>query len=261
MSDSLNGQWQRPSIRDLGTWFAAAGSRPATDGKRWLSWPWIASHREPKDLSDFTYSGPLCIPRQWDFQDDGTITQRVPDEVVHALYSMPNEYPKSLERAKPVVGKWKLTDGNTANSLDPSGGILKLADTPDNFYFEADVMLNSTDMEAHFLMSYKDDLERSIFQNRWACYYISLNPRENLIKLEDADAIARSLEILPIKLEPNRPIKLRVFRSGPILEVFVDNKAVLTHRLYRYNEGGLALEFIDGTGEFANIIIRRLAPI
>lgn len=251
VAESLKGPWRRPPIRDVGTPAAAAGSRPETDGERWINWPFAVSHQEPSDLSRFKYGGPLCVPRQWDFHGDGSITQRVPDEIIRFLHAMPDGGRKPLDEANPILGQWEMTDGNTARSLDPSGGILKLAGTPDNFYFEADVTLDNVDMEAHFLMNFQS--------NRWDCYNISLNPRENLVKLEDAKAWARLVEILPVKLEPNRPMKLRVFRSGPILEVFVDDRAVLTHRVHKYSAGDLALELADGTGAFSNIVIRQLA--
>jgi hypothetical protein len=62
-------------------------------------------------------------------------------------------------------------------------------------------------------------------------------------------------------LEPKRPIKLRIFHSGAILDVFIDDKTTLTQRLYQDRGGHMLLEFRDGPGVFAKNLIRRLEPL
>ena len=250
---TLAGPWERPPLASLGSMMAAAGSRPASDGKRWISWPFVFAVAEPKDLAPVNYGGPLCVPREWGFQADGRITQRVPDEVVRALHAEPAGG-KPLDKAEPGVGTWELAEGATASSSDPAGGILRLAGVPEDFYLEADLTLDRQDMEANVLLSYGGD--------RFACYCLSLSPREGLLKLRGTDPCEHlTLETLPLTLDISRPIKLRVFRSGSILEVFVGEEAVLTKRLYKYPGAGVGLEFRDGRGAFANLLVRRLAHV
>ncbi|NQU22554.1 MAG: GH32 C-terminal domain-containing protein [Candidatus Nealsonbacteria bacterium] len=255
VADSPSGPWRRAPIRDLDSRMAAAGSRPATDGTRWISFPFLVTPKEHNDLGSWGYGGELAVPRQWGFQEDGSITVRPADEIVRAVAGSPAGRRKPLEGARPLIGKWDLTEGRTARSSNNSGGTLLLTDTPANFYFQADVTLGSEDMDAHLLMNVKPDLTVG--------YQLSLHPRTDRATLRaisywDTD---RVLETAPVKIDAGRPFKLRVFRSGSIVEAFFDDKAVLTHRLFQHKDGTLALEFRDGPGAFSNILIRRLARI
>jgi len=250
---TLAGPWERPPLASLGTMMAAAGSRPASDGKRWISWPFVFAQTEASDTAPINYGGPLCVPREWVFREDGRIAQRVPVEVVNALHAGPAEG-LPLDKAEPVVGEWKLEGGVTARSTAPCGGILRLPNVPADFYLEADLALAKTDMEANVLLGYTGD--------RFNCYSLSILPRENLIKLRTTDPCEHlTLETLPLALDIGRPIKLRIFRSGSIFEVFIDEQAVLTKRLYRYAASGVGLELRDGGGSFSNLLVRRLAHV
>ncbi len=253
VADSINGPWQRPPIRDLGTMWGMAGSRPAFDGQRWISWAFLAKNSAPQDLAGIGYGGTLCVPREWTFQKDGGITQRVPDEVIAAIHAQSSGNRNPLEGAVPLVGRWQILEGEDAKSLDPTGGILRLADTPENFYFEADMTLDTIDMEAHVLLNYHND--------RFDCYSVSFSPRENVVRLRGTGPIDQTLETIPFPIDIRRPIKLRVFRSGLALEVFIDEKTVLTRRVYQHRGGNLALEFRDGLGSFTNQRICCLATL
>jgi len=260
IADSMAGPWRRPPIRDLGTMNPLAGSRPTTDGKRWISLPFLGRPQgtpELKELGIGDYDGgPLAVPRQWDFHDDGSITWRPADEILQAVHASPAGTRNPLDGAKTLAGQWELNGGHTARSLDTSGGTLLLPDPPTDFYLEADVTLASKHMDGHLLLNIDPGLTRG--------YQLSLHPDRDMVTLRGLsywDGInTRILETQSIRLEPNRPIKLRVFRSGPILEVFIDDKATLSHMLYQYNDGHMALEFRDGGGTFANIFTRGLAP-
>jgi len=70
--------------------------------------------------------------------------------------------------------------------------------------------------------------------------------------------IDRVLETAPASVEARRPVKLRLFRHGSILDVFVADRATLTHRLYSHRGGRLALEYCDTTGSVTNLLARRL---
>jgi beta-fructofuranosidase len=252
VADSLAGPWRRPPIRDLGSRMAAAGSRPASDGKRWISFPFVVTPKEPHELAPWGYGGPLAVPRQWDLLDNGTISLRPADEIVQAMHALPANPHGPLQGAEQLIGRWKLTGGHTAHSENPSGGTLLLKDVPANAYFETEVTLDTEDTEAHVLLSADPGLTRG--------YQLSLCPRTDLVRLRaisywDTD---RVLEAVSLSLEPQRPIKLRIFRSGTILDVFIDDRTTLTHRLYQYHEGHWLLEFRDGGGTFSSMKIRRL---
>jgi len=258
VADSLSGPWRRAPVRDLGTMNPLAGSRPATDGRRWISFPFIGipdGTPKEKELGIGNYKGgPLAVPRQWEFHADGSITLRPADEVIQAMHAAPGGDREPLDGARSRVGRWELPEERTARSLDPLGGTLVLPDPPLDFYFEADVSFASEETDVHLLMNSDPGLTRG--------YQLSLHPDRDLATLRPLsywDGVStRVLETQSVKLVPNRPVKLRVFRSGPILECFIDDRATLTHLLYRHNGGNLALEFRDGCGTFSDVFIRRL---
>jgi beta-fructofuranosidase len=253
VADSLAGPWRRPPVRDLGTIFSAAGSRPASDGRRWVSFPFIVNVEGQTDLGQWGHGGPLAVPRQWDFLDDGSITQRPAEEIVAAMNAPAVDGSRApLEKAKTLVGQWDLAGGTAARSSNPNGGTLLLGDSPENFYLEADVILDAEDAEFHLLLNTGPDLLRG--------YQLSLRPRLDAADLRPISKwdIDRVLETLPVPLETKRAIKLRVFRHGSILDAFIADRATLTHRLYSHRGGQAALEFRDTSGAVSNLLVRRL---
>ena len=239
-AESLSGPWRRPSIRDLGGRFAGANSRPASDGKRWISFPTVGG------------DGALAVPRQWDFHANGNITLRPPDEIIRAMHALPAEPHPPLHDAKTLIGQWELSDGHEALSTSPSGGTLMLNDCPTDFYLETDVTLDNEDMAAHIIFHAAADMTRGCqLSVRLRTEQVTLR----LISYWDTDPL---LEVVPVSLEPNRPIKLRLFRHGTILDVFIDEKTTLTRRLDENKDDHLMLEFRDGSGTFSNLLIRRL---
>jgi beta-fructofuranosidase len=246
------GPWLRPPVENIGTNFAAANSRPATDGRRWISWPWIAATSEPDDLGVFRYGGPLAVPRQWVFREDGAVGQRVPDEILAAVRSTPNlaDGP-AVADSKTLVGRW-ATESQAARCSTPEGGILRLGDVPDDAYFQADLELDDHAGEASVLLGLE--------AGRFAGYALSLRPRDGLVTLRGTHWSEPLLEHVPFPIQPGRAITLRLFMSGPFLDAFIGDWAVLTRRLYRHSRRGFGLEFQDTAGAFRNIRIHRLAP-
>ena len=61
------------------------------------------------------------------------------------------------------------------------------------------------------------------------------------------------------ELPTKRPIKLRLFLSGTVVEAFIDDRVVLSSRLYKHAEGAVALEAVDGAVLFDKLLVRRLA--
>ena len=258
-ADSLAGPWQRPPIGDLGTLMAHAGSRPASDGLRWISWPFILTPTDPQDFptNDIYDGGALAIPRQWEFHDDGSVTQRPADEIIAAMHTTEEGDRKPLDGAQVFIGDWELEGGVNARSLSSTAASLMIEDIPDDFYFEADLTFQHDHMEAHILLNVAADLESG--------YELALYPDRDLVILRPIsywDGIqSRVMETLSVRLDPGRPIKIRLFRAGTILEAFVGDQAVLTYRLYEHRGDRLLLEFRDGRGEFSGLLMRRLDPL
>lgn len=246
------GPWQRPPVENIGTNFAAANSRPATDGRRWISWPWIAATSKPDDLGVFSYGGPLAVPRQWVFRGDGAIGQRVPDEILKAVHATPDLAADATgPAAQTLTGRWS-SDQREARCLTSPGGILRLANVPDDLYLEADLALDDHTGEASVLLGLE--------AGRFAGYALSFRPQDGLVTLRGTHWSEPLLEHLPFAMKPGQPTKLRLFLSGPFLDAFIGDWAVLTRRLYRHSRRGLGFEFQDTAGAFRNIRVHRLAP-
>ena len=256
-ADSPNGPWQRSPVRDLGTLTTHAGSRLATDGKRWISWPFILTPPETSNdlLEEVDWlGGPTAVPRQWTFHKDGSVTQRPADEIIQAMHAAAAGSRRPLDGAKPLIGRWELIAGQTARSNDTSGGTLKLSDYPEDFYLEAQVVLDQPNSNFNLLLNIDEGITRG--------YQLTLHPDRDMVTLRHVsfwDGIqSRVLETQSIPLDARKPIRLRVFRFGTVLDVFVDDKTTLTYQLLQYRDGGMALEFRDGKGTIRDILVRRL---
>lgn len=250
IADKISGPFRRPPVPDIVTPYANAGSRPAFDGKRWISWPFVTRLKDDNDFGDWVYGGALGIARQWDFQADGQITERPADEIVAAVRALPAAG-APLAATQTLAGHWD-TNGVTARCTSAGGGTLMLAPAGANLYFEADVILPTRNMDAHLILRAAPDLLTG--------YKISLHPAENQVRLRpislwDTDSI---IAARPVELPLNQPIKLRAFVSGSLCEVFIADRISLSARFYSHHSEGVALEFRDAPGVFQNILIRPL---
>jgi len=78
-----------------------------------------------------------------------------------------------------------------------------------------------------------------------------------MLQLSHQDTL-HELGSRPIQIEQNRSVKIRVFLSGTILDVFVDDKYSMTARVHTYLKGNTAFEFRDGLGTISKIKITNL---
>ena len=255
-SSSLKGPWERGTRRNLNSRLASAGSRAASDGKRWISWPFLVTFSKEDEFSAWGYGGPLAVPREWVFGDNGTIGVRPPQEIVQAMHQAKPNGRNLLDDTKVLTGDWEISkEKHSVKSQSNSGGSLLLRQIPENFYFEADVVLDCEHMDARLLFNTNENLTEG--------YILSLMPDENRVILRGTSYwdVDRELVQNPVPLRPNRPIKLRVFRTGSVVDIFIDDHASVTHRLFRFSGGDIALEFTDGTGRFENLFLCELPKL
>ena len=245
------GPFARPRARNLGTPLASAASRPAFDGKRWVSFPFIARCKGASDRGEREYGGPLAVPRHLDFHSDGTLTERPVDEVIDIVRRLPDPG-DPLVNARPLAGTWRM-EPRSAQATHGSGGTLLLAALPSDFYLEFDLTLRKRDCDFHLLLRASADL---VHGYQFAIHYrtgqLSLRP---LSLYDDETALVSRSFHAPA----DKPLNVKVFLAGSILEIFVGGQAALTSRVYNHREGQTALEFRDGTGMLANLAWRPLA--
>jgi hypothetical protein len=119
-----------------------------------------------------------------------------------------------------------------------------------DFYFEADVELSTSNMEIDFVVHGNDEFSSG--------YRIAFMPAEHRFFIRRAHCVGHVLENTSIDLDASKPFKVRIFVCGEVLEVFVDDKIFLTTRLYKYPEGKFGIQCYDGRVSISNILIRRL---
>ena len=67
-SSSLKGPWERGMRRNLNSRLASAGSRAASDGKRWISWPFVVTFNKEDEFAALGIRWPLGGSTGMDFQ-------------------------------------------------------------------------------------------------------------------------------------------------------------------------------------------------
>lgn len=250
-ANTPKGPFSRASTCELGTMMANAGSRVASDGKRWISFPFITRLKDDNEYGNWEYGGELCVPRELSFYSDGSITEAPVREMVLALHK--RKFAFDVSHAKSLVGEWQLSN-DEAQSKSPSGGTLLFSDTPNNIYIEADISFSISNMEAHILLRLDSKLDTG--------YQLSLHPDTQMLYLRPLSHWDIELELAsrPIDIIPNRPVKVRIFLSNTILDIFVDDKYSMTARVYRYKEGNVSIEFRDGVGIISKLLMCKLGP-
>lgn len=245
VAEHATGPFLRPAVRNLGTTLMAAASRPAYDGRRWLTFPFVMRQVGASELGDWQYGGPLAIPRQLDFQADGTVTERPAEEILAAIHTEPDPG-DALTGAHPLVGAWTL-NASMASCTDNAGGTVLLPMLSPDCYVEFSVVLDSPDSDFHLLLRTDDTLMRG--------YQLAYHPQTGQLSLRsisqfDTDRVLASRSVV---LPAGTPITMRVFLCGNILEVFIDDRASLTSRVYQHRTGQIGFEFRDGGGTVSDI--------
>lgn|GEM_PF-2123663 len=123
VASAFTGPFDRPERRNLGTMLAAAGSRPAFDGRRWISFPFLAGLTDNNDAGAMAYGGPLCIPRHLTFHTHSEITEAPVEEILHTLHGQPDPG-DPLAGAQVLSGAWSLSSRSAACLVSDGGTFL-----------------------------------------------------------------------------------------------------------------------------------------
>ena len=252
IAETPRGPWRRPPKRDLMINPLFAMSRPASDGHRWVTFPFLCGRQGEDDFADLINAEVHAIPRQLDFHPDGSVTERPIPELINAILAKPAMEKPLLETAEPVTGKWNISKTGVASTEADTCNLLHVPNMPDSFYFEADVTLDRKAMDTEIIFCADPGLKHA--------YQIDLQPSEGLIVFRPTNnwdnrqvLVTRSYQI-PV----GHPFKVRLFVSGTVMEVFIDEQVSLSHRIYRHKKGDLFLETRDGKAKFSDIKIRKL---
>ena len=110
LADSPTGPWQRPTPRSLSGHTSYAGSRLATDGRRWVSFPFLCAQQGGSDFGDLINGELYGVPRQFDFRADGHITERPVEELITALHDLPAPASNPFTSTQTLSGQWDVPE-------------------------------------------------------------------------------------------------------------------------------------------------------
>jgi beta-fructofuranosidase len=249
IAEEITGPFCRPPVRNLATPLCAAASRPAFDGKRWVTFPFVMRLADEKsDFGDWLYGGPLAIPRELVFQENGSIFERPVREMIEAVHKLPGG-DKTL-KGLPLAGRWNFKTSDSMTSEKESGGILLLPGISNDNYMEFEVTFPHNDMDFHMLLRTDPTLLRG--------YQMAIHPRSQQVSLRSISIFDNDCILVnrSSSVSVGKPIQIRVFLSGSILEVFLNDRISLTSRLYAQREGMTGFEFRDGPGKITNLFWR-----
>ena len=239
VAQAPTGPFCRPPARNIGSLLLAAASRPAWDGRRWVTFPFFPRLAKDDDLGGFIYGGPLAVPRQLDFQPDGTLTERFVDEFISAVTALPDAG-DPLAGARALAGQWALADRRAACVGDTGGTLLLHLDG--DGYLEGDIHFTHLDSDFHLLLRVDESLLSG--------YQVALHPRTGQVSLRAISEFGLDtvLASRTVALPVNTPIRLRAVMQGSMLEVSLADRVSLTARLYNSQTGRVGLEFRDAPG-------------
>jgi len=250
VAESPAGPWQRTARYDFLPQTAYAGSRMASDGRQWVSFPFFCGHHDRDEFGELLQGQAYAIPRQLIFHDDGAVTTRPPDALLAALQEKPAIEAQLLAGAHPITGTWNISPHGAA--MRDGGGLLLLPEAPSDIYLEADVTLSTERMSTRVLFRLNDELSGG--------YELAMHAGEGLVSLR-AITYWDTLPVLQTRgmaLPIGEPFRIRLFVSGSCVEAFIDDTLSLSARIYQYLQGSLALECLDAPGIFTNIHMCRL---
>ena len=168
VAKSLAGPWLRPINPYLGPHTALAGSHLTSDGKRWVSFPFLCAQQGKDDFGEVVQAEVYAIPRQLDFHADGSITERPIQELIRAMHALAPVPP--LSKTTTLSGSWNLKE---QAAISAHTGTLLLSNVPSDCYFEADVTLETRHMEAAILLRADAGLTKG--------YRLELRPEESIV--------------------------------------------------------------------------------
>lgn len=245
---SPRGSFTRAPLRGFGSEYMAAGSRPAFDGQRWLTFPFVPRTSGEKDFGDWEYGGSLAIPRELNFEPDGSVTDSPAREVLEVLRALPDGG-DFLKDARSVSGQWKL-GARRAACVGNGGSTLMAFKVAADFYLEFRLKLNARSSTFNLLLRASEDL--------MCGYKFSLDPGEGHMALRPISQwdVDRVLAVRSVAVPVGEAFTVRVALSGSIAEIFVNDRASLTSRIYENQSAACAFEFQDGGGEISDVVYR-----
>jgi len=244
MADSLGGPWVPPAVDDFdGRCNYAA--KTLSDGSRRLLFGWIPTRKDDSDSGAYEWGGQMSLAMELYEGPDGGLLVRCPDE----LACIPvNGAPITVE---PRMGEWQSEGGSLRGGRADGFAYAMATEAPADLALQVKVTPNA--QTCGLLLRAAENLN--------TCYLLRLEPRrqrltfDRLPRLQDASSVEVER---PMRIEPGKPVTLRVFLEGSALQVFVGDTTALSARAYDLKQGGLGVFVSCGEATFEDL---RLKPL
>lgn len=258
---SPEGSWEaRPLDAIDGSKFYAAKS--ASDGTRRFTFAWIPQRKYDSTNEEFIWGGQLGSPREMVSLPDGTLTCRLPVEIVQSYFR--------TQDFKFIAGEgqWQGRSGDL--HCDARGaygyGHIKCART--DLMLELELVCDPNTMSAGILLESRGDMSQghllmiepgrkrvSIrrWPIKWEPWWQNLTPGSPTLGPD------MERETLVEQWLPSRPqddkYSVRILRNDQLVECFVNDQVALTYRIYEKAEDMFGFFVDQGVASF-NVAIK-----
>jgi sucrose-6-phosphate hydrolase SacC (GH32 family) len=237
------GEWKNeqfvPEVHERLSWvdntYFAPESLFAPDGRRIL-WGWIFDQRDGKTKQASGWSGELSLPRVLTLGDDNRLWMRPIEELQRLRYNEQTQQNIAVTADKETV--LEQISGNTIE--------LEIQIEPQDAKQAGVKICRSPDREEETLIFY-DAAEQKL----------KLDTRKS--GLAEGRKV---IEAAPFTLKPGEPLTLRVFVDRSVVEVFANDRQVITRRIYpaRRDSLGVSVFANGGAAKVKQVKAWQMAP-
>jgi len=248
-AEGLKGPWLRYSIEsfDSERFYAA---KTLSDGQRRFLLGWIPSQEGERDEGRWEWGGHMALPREIVKLPDGSLGVRCPEEIVKAFQKpiirpiLPNEYEIG-------TGSWSIEHEGFLGSIKEGFAFIKFLQTPDDYFLEATITLDSLTTSAGFMFRMSSSLENG--------YTLALEPFAHRAAFrywrrwgDPQPHVER-----PLGIQPGHSVNCKVVVQGTIFEAFFNDQIAMSARMYNQRKGQLCLFVQDGQARFENLYLAK----
>ncbi len=248
MSRTLQGPWLAPAddAFDTHSWYAA---KTAGDGQRRFAFGWLAT-RSDKDSGRGEWGGDLVV-HEIKQRPDGTLGAFPPPRLAEPFKHRLTPQPQS------VIGDWHFSDALTWGGAPGRNAVLLLGEMPATCLLETELRFDEQAVAGGILL--RADAELNQY------YLVRIEPHRQRIvlarwpRLNCEAPYAMTAPFLverSLRIEPGKPIPLRIFVDSTTLVVYAGDGVALSSRICDFKTGQWGLTAVEGRVEFRQPALR-----
>lgn len=246
MSHSLAGPWTAPEVDSFDGRALYAAKSAAGEGHRYL-FGWNPTRLEAKDTKPWQWGGNLVV-HELAQGADGSLVARIPETVRSHFATEQAVHFSPIMRARmqrPTLPEDKILRLDGKNSFYS----LAAGNLPETAMVTATVSFSEPVKSFGIMLRASLDFENG--------YYVRVEPQRSRLVFDSwprPGDFPQMVELeRPIRLEPGTPIQIIVYVDGSLVEVYLDNRAAMSARMYNHPEGRWGLFVSEGTVEFTDV--------